>query len=143
MYEKAETDLQGEKARQAVMDALNDVGLYVGMRVEGTVIVTADGKVVSPRHSQLLRNHSPDGFEWGYCGSGPAQLALAILLREGLPDDLAVKLYQQFKRRYVSSWDREANWFLFGTTLRQWVHVKLLELQAKQAKARREEGDSA
>jgi len=25
-----------------------------------------------------LWNHSPDGFEWGYGGSGPAQLALAI-----------------------------------------------------------------
>jgi hypothetical protein len=25
-----------------------------------------------------LRNHSPDGFQWGYAGSGPAQLALAL-----------------------------------------------------------------
>src|SRR2546423_1244722 len=24
-------------------------------------------------------NHSPNGFEWGYSGSGPAQLALAIM----------------------------------------------------------------
>src|SRR5262245_22144387 len=27
-----------------------------------------------------LRNHSPTGFEWGYGGSGPAQLALALLV---------------------------------------------------------------
>ncbi len=26
-----------------------------------------------------LRNHSPTGFNWGYAGSGPCQLALAIL----------------------------------------------------------------
>lgn len=26
------------------------------------------------------RNHSPDGFNHGYGGSGPAQLALAIML---------------------------------------------------------------
>src|SRR5262245_1194599 len=26
-----------------------------------------------------LRSHSPTGFEWGYGGSGPAQLALALL----------------------------------------------------------------
>ena len=26
-----------------------------------------------------LSNHSPTGYEWGYDGSGPAQLALAIL----------------------------------------------------------------
>lgn len=25
-----------------------------------------------------LANHSPTGFEWGYSGSGPAKLALAI-----------------------------------------------------------------
>ena len=32
-----------------------------------------------PLHLEL-RNHSPAGFAWGYAGSGPAQLALAILL---------------------------------------------------------------
>jgi hypothetical protein len=26
-----------------------------------------------------IRNHSPTGFEWGYGGSGPAQLALALV----------------------------------------------------------------
>lgn len=37
-------------------------------------------RLLSPQPSQALRNHSPDGFEWGYAGSGPSQLALAILL---------------------------------------------------------------
>ena len=33
-----------------------------------------------PLHKRLdLANHSPTGFSWGYGGSGPAQLALAIL----------------------------------------------------------------
>src|SRR6059036_1653610 len=27
-----------------------------------------------------IRNHSPTGFQWGYAGSGPAQLALALLV---------------------------------------------------------------
>ena len=31
------------------------------------------GKPLSPRPSWKLRNHSPDGFAWGYGGSGPAQ----------------------------------------------------------------------
>lgn len=31
--------------------------------------------------SLAVRNHSPTGFAWGYAGSGPAQLALAILLK--------------------------------------------------------------
>jgi len=46
---------------------------------------------------RTLRNHSPTGFEWGYGGSGPAQLALAILA-EHLGDDRgALNLYQDFK----------------------------------------------
>ena len=29
-----------------------------------------DARPFDPHHSQVLYNHSPDGFEWGYCGSG-------------------------------------------------------------------------
>lgn len=35
---------------------------------------------LKPNRSQKIINHSPDGFNWGYGGSGPAQLALAILI---------------------------------------------------------------
>lgn len=49
-----------------------------------------------------LVNHSPDGFDWGYEGSGPAQLALAILA-DYLKDDLkALALYQKFKREWLA-----------------------------------------
>lgn len=50
---------------------------YMGTRSDEGVEVTADGKPLDPRND--LANHSPDGFEYGYGGSGPAQLALAIL----------------------------------------------------------------
>jgi hypothetical protein len=52
--------------------------------------------------SQSIVNHSPDGFQWGYGGSGSSQLALAVLL-EVLPEDEAKSRYQQFK------WDVIAN----------------------------------
>lgn len=42
--------------------------------------VWLDGKLLSPQKSQKIVNHSPDGFNWGYGGSGPAQLALAVML---------------------------------------------------------------
>jgi hypothetical protein len=42
--------------------------------------VWLNGKELSPKRSQKVHNHSPDGFNWGYGGSGPAQLALAICL---------------------------------------------------------------
>jgi len=60
---------------------------------------------LDPRHD--LRNHSPDGFAWGYGGSGPAQLALAILA-DALDDREATRLYQRFKFDVVGRWDKDA-----------------------------------
>jgi len=42
--------------------------------------VWLNGNELLPDKSQNIYNHSPDGFMWGYNGSGPSQLALAILL---------------------------------------------------------------
>ena len=39
------------------------------------------------------KGHSPSGFEWGYLGSGPAQLALAILCDYLGEPQLAVRFY--------------------------------------------------
>ncbi len=43
--------------------------------------VWLDGEWLDPKPSQKYHNHSPDGFNWGYLGSGCAQLALAIMLK--------------------------------------------------------------
>ena len=37
-----------------------------------------DGIVVYAQLKHIVK-HSPDGFQWGYMGSGPADLALSIL----------------------------------------------------------------
>jgi hypothetical protein len=83
--------------------------IYRGERVAGgaTVwkLIVRDGEEVSRQALPLrsdLRNHSPTGFEWGYGGSGPAQLALA-LLADALPDEnAALRLYQSFKWETVA-----------------------------------------
>jgi hypothetical protein len=49
-----------------------------------------------------LYNHSPDGFEWGYSGSGPAQLALALLAHHLGDDARALELHQDFKSFVVA-----------------------------------------
>jgi hypothetical protein len=49
-----------------------------------------------------LANHSPTGFEWGYGGSGPAQLALALLADCLKDHELALRFYQSFKWRVTS-----------------------------------------
>lgn len=64
--------------------------------------VFVDDEFLDPRPSQDVWNHSPDGFAWGYGGSGPAQLALAILLKAGLPSERAVALHQAFKWAFIA-----------------------------------------
>ena len=55
---------------------------YIGIRQEdGALSVTVNAKPLNPRLD--LCNHSPTGFECGYSGSGPAQLALALPLPSG------------------------------------------------------------
>ena len=73
---------------------------YEGRREGYAVIVTVDGRRLNPRKD--LWNHSPSGFEWGYCGSGPAQLALAILADHCGNDQEALNLYQRFKWAVVA-----------------------------------------
>jgi Family of unknown function (DUF6166) len=68
---------------------------YAGRREGYAVSVTVDGRRLNPR--QDLWNHSPTGFEWGYGGSGPAQLALAILADHCANDERALNWYQRFK----------------------------------------------
>ncbi len=58
--------------------------------------VFIDDRLLRPERSQKVYNHSPDGFNWGYGGSGPAQLALAILLKF-TDKDTALRLHQEFK----------------------------------------------
>ena len=67
-----------------------------------------------------LRNHSPDGFEWGYTGSGPAQLAVAILAHAIGDDELAVRLYQQYKFQVIARL-REESWSLDQQAVLDWV----------------------
>jgi hypothetical protein len=64
--------------------------------------VWINGKLLDPAYSQTVYNHSPDDFCWGYCGSGPAQLALAILL-EYHSKEVALDRYQHFKRNIIAT----------------------------------------
>lgn len=75
------------------------------------------GELLDPRYD--LVNHSPDGFEWGYSGSGPAQLALAILA-EVLGDDReALMVYQFFKAEVIAS-IKENDWSMTSKDVWQW-----------------------
>lgn len=69
--------------------------------------VTIDGVYLDPADSQAIYNHSPDGFAWGYGGSGPAQLALALLIELTNPE-FAAKHYQDFKSDIIAGFPADA-----------------------------------
>jgi len=89
---------------------------YTGIRKNGRVHVSVDGEPLKPRLD--LRNHSPSGFEWGYPGSGPAQLALAIMAEHLENDGLAEEQYQAFKWAVVVKLPREG-WTLTSDEIEQ------------------------
>lgn len=74
---------------------------YEGRREGYAADVTVNGRPLNPRLD--LWNHSPTGFEWGYGGSGPAQLALALLADHCGDSARALSHYQAFKRAVVAS----------------------------------------
>lgn len=82
---------------------------YEGNRKVNLVEVTVNGRPLNPRHD--LWNHSPNGFEWGYGGSGPAQLSLALLADHLGDGERAARLHQEFKRKVVTSLPHD-HWIL-------------------------------
>lgn len=82
---------------------------YQGMRKDGRPFVCRRDRdsfrTLDPRLD--LYPHSPDGFEWGYPGSGPAQLALAILADHLGNDRRALFLHQRFKDAVIALLPRE------------------------------------
>ena len=94
---------------------------YRGRREGYATIVTVNERPLNPRLD--LWNHSPTGFEWGYGGSGPAQLALALLANHIGDDDQAVVLYQDFKRAVVARLDKRG-WTLTSAQIQ--THIEAL-----------------
>jgi len=105
--------------------------VYVGRRVNDVAVVVIEdpdyrglGKPLNPRLD--LMSHSPTGFEWGYAGSGPAQLALAILAdafsRVPNGDAVAVKLHQQFKSDFIVGIDGDT-WEITTKQIREWLYA--------------------
>ena len=69
--------------------------------------------------------HSPTGFEWGYCGSGPADLALNILAIF-LPDNWAMRYHQQFKG-YIISKIPLLGGTITAKSITRWINLQLID----------------
>ena len=97
---------------------------YHGIREEGRgcKVYVMDGEEkrdLNPRHD--LYNHSPDGFEFGYGGSGPAQLALAICADVLGDDRQALEVYQAFKSAVIATIPT-SSWMLTEDFVRGVIH---------------------
>jgi len=92
---------------------------YHGTRETGTPVVwIEDGRVLKMLRHQKL--HSPTGIEWGYGGSGPADLALSLLM-DALNDRRRAKaLHQAFKWDIVAGLPHE-EWTLTMDEIQQWA----------------------
>ena len=90
--------------------------------------VLKNGDLFDPKPSLAVNNHSPDGFSWGYAGSGPAQLALAILMEE-FSLDFARENYNAFMRDVICGLDMGNAFTLTSDSVRTWVnnHVESQE----------------
>lgn len=90
-------------------------------------------KMALPLQPSLnLRDHSPTGFSWGYSGSGPAQLALALLYDATSDPKLATDYYQDFKWSVVSNFGD--TWQMLRSEILEWLEqlrsVELIKIQA-------------
>jgi hypothetical protein len=84
--------------------------------------IIVSGHEITPEASLLIRYHSPDGFAWGYHGSGPSQAALAICIHLFGPH-IAPHIYQNFKVQYVATWKEEGSYTVDIT----WFYKEFVE----------------
>ena len=82
--------------------------------------VFINGTRLWPTRSQDIINHSPDGFNWGYEGSGPAQLALAILIKFS-KKQVAIDNYQQYKRDVIAYFTQGEDFELDEIEVMEWL----------------------
>lgn len=75
---------------------------------------------LTPGISRYIYKHSLE-FSWGYGGSGPAQLALALLVDATHSSLIAQRNHQQFKDAYVATWPQDGAWEISRSEIRRWL----------------------
>lgn len=84
---------------------------------------------LNPRND--LFDHSQDGFNWGYGGSGPAQLALAIAADVIGDDEQAVAIHQALKFRVIAR-IADNNFILFKDELAETISALFREREERE-----------
>lgn len=106
--------------------------------LDSGIVIRRNEEAVFTNVPHLIVDHSPDGFEFGYGGSGPADLALniieVVLRREGYQGEIyepsygrghcfkdAYYIHQEFKWKFIASIPREKGATLDYNEVRDWI----------------------
>lgn len=98
--------------------------VYKGVRTPSGCLVTCDGVELPARRE--LRNHSPTGFDWGFNGGGPMQLALAMLCDFFQDDQKSMEHYQEFARDIIAPIGQQT-WSIKSESMVDWARGKMRE----------------
>lgn len=101
---------------------LDEHGRSTGRNIGVTVYVQDATSYPLPH----VVRHSPDGFAWGYGGSGPADLALSLLVDLLGEPGRDPALYQAFKWDVVARWDPTC-FLISEPEIRAWLTWKEAE----------------
>lgn len=94
--------------------ANNGVKTYVVQRSTSRVNCTVIPETGSPYPLPHLVHHSPDGYEYGYEGSGPSELARCIVADLSGNSDPDPTIYHSFKRRVIAQLEGNGPHFISG-----------------------------
>ena len=106
-------------------DKLYPERLYYAMKTTGSQTVffkdLPDGspELLPLQLSLKIADHSPDGFNWGFGGSGAAQLSLALLLNATSDPDISLKYYTYFEWDLVVKFEKK--WTLLRSDILAWL----------------------
>lgn len=136
--------MNSDKTHFDPRDSIDDILLYDDPVQVGILLQR------NPSNSQVLTNvphtvvhHSPTGYEWGYCGSGPADLALNILelvlnriaykgsLISGMWSNdpihaISWQLHQEFKREVIAGVPKQGMVLPFRM-VEEWIFTRLAD----------------
>lgn len=80
-----------------------------------------DIQSIRSRPLKHVVKHSPSGFEFGYEGSGPSELARCILLDSGYPPEEVEMHYQEFKRFFIARVGHDTKeFFIYQDAIEAW-----------------------
>ena len=111
-------------------------------RLPGDVRIWRDEEGTVRANVPHLAHHSPSGFEFGYGGSGPADLALSILaafvpVRAGESTErlyqgrrcslFAWQYHQEFKREFIAPMTTEGG-LIASQDIRAWIDSRRLDV---------------